>query len=1041
MKEKYRKTVGGYKLIADRALCDEDGNNIKNTKQNCNIADTTTIDAGMNLMVTTASGDIAKSNIQFDTSDSTRFLSKSGAWLSVVADSWKSFSERNGTTVASGGTAYYIGKQNSLGDKSIVFGNNNSDLGSAAVIGSQNQSSNTISSIIKQVDENGNMINVTVPTLSLIIGHNNESRRYNDIMVGYGNTSIASTSQQASVTDDDGFCISIGYRNIVERNYDIAIGHESKARGGENIALQHSTALGYRNFALFDSRVKGTLNFVSVTSELDVDMPETEETQTAGVEPPLMYCTKNFLHDSYAGSRPRSTHELQYSFNRNVFFGASVGTNSDVVEGNFISNGVGNLSNPCLLSYNCHSMTKNVIFDTAFHSVDLTGDFSRNVLIRNKDSNGYGIEIKQSTNVNENYFRHSKVDVTSMLSLSSNTAISSDISGTTTVMAKNFLCNSNVVLADDHKTASSSSFTQNFLVNSKVEFTNTDQHAISSGHWTPMKGNVAFGGILNDCYSCFVMSDYDGTSPSGNETTLYDCSRTVAFADYLNRAAQLNEVFAFGDFGASAPKYSLRNINVGRIFGSGNVVDAGDNLNHRYSCAGYTDVFGTNNVIGTGYEQNFVGLHHISVKGAHNKVIGNNITYTSVYGDMNKFQTILEVSLSAATIKQYQAAKKLIGRVKLDGTQYDLVYAPKSNGDLEILTFVSTMKYYFKDGVIAAYVDNYFTNAGLPVPTATSMTAEELATALDNESLPNGSFVNVTEGHATMSGENVYAGKLIFANKHYYIGYDGIVTDVSAYYTTNFNDTDYNRINSHMFVFGGYNVIGSNIVRSTIFGSNNKLSNTLVNPLTSDNPNWSLSNICILGDGNTATNGTNILAIGNGINVTGHNSAAIGVSLTAFDEQLVIGKYNNMVQGAGRVIPFFDTSTQYHVGDCVYNQDLSSYYEAIADNKGVWDASKWKNVPYPTYECDKALFVVGNGFLKSGQESSSSDWNNAANFVKSNALELYANGDLKIAGKITASNIPDIPAPPNANGDYMLKCNVNNGTVTYSWLAMNTTTV
>lgn len=97
------------------------------------------------------------------------------------------------------------------------------------------------------------------PTASLIVGCGNESGHYNSILVGAHNTSMA-TPGATEITDDDGFVLALGYRNKVERNYDIAIGYMSEARGGENIAITNSRATGYRNLSYNHSAVTGVCN-------------------------------------------------------------------------------------------------------------------------------------------------------------------------------------------------------------------------------------------------------------------------------------------------------------------------------------------------------------------------------------------------------------------------------------------------------------------------------------------------------------------------------------------------------------------------------------------------------------------------------------------------------------------------------------------------------------------------------------------------------------------------------------------------------------
>ena len=151
----------------------------------------------------------------------------------------------------------------------------------------------------------------------------------------------------------------------------------------------------------------------------------------------------------------------------------------------------------------------------------------------------------------------------------------------------------------------------------------------------------------------------------------------------------------------------------------------------------------------------------------------------------------------------------------------------------------------------------------------------------------------------------------------------------------------------------------------------------------------------------------------------GGHALAIGSYLEANPWQSVLGFYNKVIASDKDGANEYRTSSTYSSGMyAIYNDD---YYRCIHDNvTGTWSASDWVNdVP--------ATFVVGTGYTKANDT-----------IVRKNAMELYANGDLKIGGDITASNIPSAPM---TDGDYMLKCSVSNGTKTYTWVAMNTATV
>lgn len=191
-----------------------------------------------------------------------------------------------------------------------------------------------------------------------------------------------------------------------------------------------------------------------------------------------------------------------------------------------------------------------------------------------------------------------------------------------------------------------------------------------------------------------------------------------------------------------------------------------------------------------------------------------------------------------------------------------------------------------------------------------------------------------------------------------------------------------------VFTVGSYNHISSRIAGASIFGSEN----CVYNALEQNDTDFCISNLFIQGNNNKAYSGSNIITMGNGNVSTGHNSVAIGCQLKSNQWQTVLGKYNAEIAGPNRL------------------------------------ASETPQDP------TKAILIVGNGY----STKDDSNWQDEQYITRSNALELYANGDLKVTGDVTANNIP---AAPTTNGEYLLKCTVSNGTKTYAWVAMNSTTV
>lgn len=91
----------------------------------------------------------------------------------------------------------------------------------------------------------------TPETNNIVIGTTNSAAHYNSIIIGSNNQTLSAIND---VENDDGFTMAIGLGNMAGRNYDIAIGHKSLASGGQNFAL-NASAYGTNNIALTDSYI------------------------------------------------------------------------------------------------------------------------------------------------------------------------------------------------------------------------------------------------------------------------------------------------------------------------------------------------------------------------------------------------------------------------------------------------------------------------------------------------------------------------------------------------------------------------------------------------------------------------------------------------------------------------------------------------------------------------------------------------------------------------------------------------------------------
>lgn len=217
-------------------------------------------------------------------------------------------------------------------------------------------------------------------------------------------------------------------------------------------------------------------------------------------------------------------------------------------------------------------------------------------------------------------------------------------------------------------------------------------------------------------------------------------------------------------------------------------------------------------------------------------------------------------------------------------------------------------------------------------------------------------------------------------NNLYGLMYDNVIIGGSNTVQENEEPTGEANPSARNVIIGHENVMSSKIHDYTILGLDNTLSS-----------NTPVSGGLVQGTYNTVTNGSNIITMGNGNVSTGHNSVAIGLQLKSKQWQTVIGKYNLEIDGPNR---------------------LTS-----------------ENPNDPT----KALFIIGNGHSTTDGD----EWQDETKITRSNALEVYADGHMKVSGNVEAANIP---APPSNDGQYALNCTVSNGTVTYAWVPVGTTT-
>ena len=163
-------------------------------------------------------------------------------------------------------------------------------------------------------------------------------------------------------------------------------------------------------------------------------------------------------------------------------------------------------------------------------------------------------------------------------------------------------------------------------------------------------------------------------------------------------------------------------------------------------------------------------------------------------------------------------------------------------------------------------------------------------------------------------------------------------------------------------------------------------------------------------------------AIADGYNciASGDYSHALGYYCkTTSPYESAFGKYNQSYTTGGEYQWYSDTST-YEVNDVVkHSADPVDYnvYKCITaiTTPEAWDPTHWTVIGryYPSEE--SLIFSVGNG---------------ADNSSRSNAIEVFKNGSVKIKGQEALAL-----DPPSADGTYKLRCTVSSGVVTYAWVA------
>lgn len=596
--------------------------------------------------------------------------------------------ETNGYNIA-------LGKSNSTGKESIAIGSRNSVYGWSIAMGTQNVSSgspgshttmigyhNLASSDLQTIEKKyrkyvpsgdtgssgGHWEEVTDTIIcdSIILGTGNTSMHYNSILIGANNVSANALSETKN-TSDDGFMLAIGYGNSVGRNYDIAVGYHSIANGGENLAIQHSTAEGYRNWSMIDSTISPSILNIAI-SESKLVVPEGNLDYTTGLK---INCSsiKNILFNSdlLSGSSKTSMNTIS-SAKVNVQSGTETFIQNDVkntqlnvqggmFERNFIrTNGKSN----SILQINTKGFIDNIIYgersglganakpasEIRLNSYNSEGGkATRNIFVNSH------IECSAIRNYTTPMFgsMHGNKFVASTIYLHGNYYNPYDIERPSTLaLYENNVDHSFIDIEFDYTSKSSLDHHDFKLTNntvlgrSKIDyrgtFIDTDDNFLFRSYLTVQSGlpttaafqntsNFLFGTVASNVCSCVSFGDRDDNSPSGGldygniqTPNMFGALRSFNFGDNTTTTSEMAVSFGV--------KNTITNTSRTLVIGQGNSI-ASSSWN---VCAG-NNLIGDSNSIG-GYS-----IYNNTVFGTRNTIYGGTIVDNYVFGEANHIGT------------------------------------------------------------------------------------------------------------------------------------------------------------------------------------------------------------------------------------------------------------------------------------------------------------------------------------------------------------------------------------------------------------------
>jgi hypothetical protein len=849
---------------------------------------------------------------------------------------------------------------------------------------------------------------------SFLVGNSNTSNHYNSILIGALNESQTPLVQPDAIyhtTDDDGFMIAVGYRNVVGRNYDIAIGHKSKAIGGENVALQHSEAKGYRNFAAFDSSIEGTGNISVMESNANITLSESAEAVTSSVLHNTLLNTKVNIDGNNWYSSSTGTYVVLKNIMTNCKLDGNMYDDPQSKACGLYAYSVGYniISNLYRGRIDSYSIWENVLigndpsdyvsydYEYARYDVNNTQSFSRNIIFRprrgsqnssTEETFNGGIRIADTLAFDDNVVLLSSVDIPKPTGedesykyryVSNNFLMHSRLIGNPKAVVDNVLFGDSILSADYVRTdTGTTAISNNFLLNSHLR-------ATAYGHRDNNKRgvlntNFLIGTDAVDVEATFSFNDRTGKIDDPGYFVLQRTFRCANFGD--NDMSFANDTFVQGS------ENSIAGLTHSSIFGNRNTVSGTDD---------YLQYIDDQDYIGNGInalhvmgDKNYVFykrpdtqsywdyLARTCIFGSSNTVIGDALGANTIIGDDNDiddyYPLLTENELIAkqnqlATISYYSLSENAVAYSLTNGQKTPIT----TNRQIGTNIFVSG------DRISR---DEYSS-------TATEIQWSEFASRYNNGTLAKGYYKITGTINVTLLTATLYEGR--------YQEYHTVITMENGVVTRH-SDYAQNRSAAHgttkNILIGSHNRVRSQIHAYALIGSDNEVLNTHAGSTEYQyNAKYGIGNGFLQGNNNYAEDGSNIILMGNGNTGYGHNAVAIGCQLEARHWQTVIGKYNRPVDGPDRLTSADDPS-----------------------------------------QSNKALFIVGNGYSTKDDRT----WQDEQFITRSNAMVVYANGDTVFSGNVNAANLP--PAPSN-DGRYALNCIVTNGVPSYSWVPVGTVTV